>query len=39
MTEKLREILLNALAAAWLANLFDSVDEYMDAVRQVKDLK
>ena len=39
MTKDLREILLNALEAAWLANLFDSVDEYMDAVRQVKELK
>ena len=35
--EKLLEILLNALAVAYLSNEFASVDEYMDCVRQVKE--
>lgn len=39
MTEEIREILLDALAEAWMDELFENVDEYMDAVRQVKDLK
>ena len=39
MTEEIREILLDALAKVWMDELFENVDEYMDAVRQVKDLK
>lgn len=40
MTDELREILLNSLAIAWLSKeIFKTVDEYMDAVRQVKEMK
>jgi hypothetical protein len=33
----MKEILLNALAFAWLNHEIATVDEYMDCVRQVKE--
>lgn len=39
MTNKTKEILLNALAHAWLEKKIETVEEYMAAVRQVKELK
>ena len=33
----MKEILLNALAFAWLHGEIATVDEYMDCVRQVKE--
>lgn len=39
MTNEMREILLNALAQAWLEKKIETVNEYMDEVRQVKEIK